>query len=141
VVVELCRLDGHTGLFIIHSEGAYVAEKQAFNARNRIAGRISRTRADVREAKSQPPISEGRTGHLVIGGIPAFFVRDTAGNYSVTLVTADRGHFGKAGYLYSDLPPVRRANDPYCNVEAPGDLWMLEGQAAPHWWIVSSDLQ
>ena len=44
----------------------------------------------------------------------------------------------KAGYLFTDQPPTRAEGDPYSNVRAPGDLWMLEEQVAPHWWAIRS---
>jgi hypothetical protein len=91
--------------------------------------------------KSRPPLGEEREDHLSFGAIRASSERDAAGQYSITIVTADWGHRGKAGYLFADQPPTRIEGDPYSNVRAPGDLWMLEGQVAPHWWMISNHLQ
>jgi hypothetical protein len=96
----------------------------------------------VQAMKSRPPpAGEASIDHLSFGAIEAYSRRDAAGQYTITLVTADWGHAGKAGYLFSDQPPTRIEGDPYCNVGAPGDLWMLETQVAPHWWTISNHLQ
>ena len=41
------------------------------------------------------------------------------------------------------VAPLRacpRKGDPYSNVEAPGDLWMIGPQVAPHWWVITNNL-
>jgi hypothetical protein len=39
------------------------------------------------------------------------------------------------------LTPTRIEGDPYSNVDAPDDLWMLEAQVAPNWWVITNHLQ
>ena len=95
----------------------------------------------VREAKLFPPPPEYKPGHFVKGSTKVYYARKPTNIYTITLVTADWGHAGKAGYLYCDQVPIPTTGDPYSNVEAPGDLWMLEKQVAPHWWIISNHLQ
>lgn len=66
--------------------------------------------------------------------------REDTGRYQIALTTFDLGHFGKAGYLFSDTTPVRIDGDPYCDVEAPGDLWMLAERVGPRWWVITNHL-
>ena len=95
----------------------------------------------VREAKLLPLPPEYKVGHFVKGSTKVYYARKPTNTYTITLVTADWGHIGMAGYLYCDQVPTLTIGDPYSNVEAPGDLWMLEKQVAPHWWIISNHLQ
>lgn len=95
----------------------------------------------VQAMKSRPPLGKERVDDLSFGAIHAYSERDEAGQVVITLVTADWGHYGKAGYLFTDQPPVRVDGDPYGDVRAPGDLWMLEGQVGPRWWVISNHLQ
>ena len=87
----------------------------------------------VQQVKLHPPTSEA-TKVLTIDGIPAYYVRDAANHYTITLKTADWGHAGMAGYVYSDLP---LKVDLLGEVDAPGTTeWTLKEQVAPHWWAV-----
>jgi len=70
-----------------------------------------------------PPSLEGR--------ITATRTKNKA--YSITIVTLDRGHFGKAGYVYSD--------GAYKDIDAPGDLWSRDKKINSRWWTVFNDLQ
>jgi hypothetical protein len=94
----------------------------------------------VREAKQIPPPGE-KPGHFVKGSTTVYYARTPSNLYTITLVTADWGHIGRAGYLYCDQLPMPVVGDPYSNVDAPGDLWMLEKQIAPHWWVLSNHLK
>jgi hypothetical protein len=94
----------------------------------------------VREAKRLPQPPEAKIGHFAKGSTKVYYARSPANAHTVTLVTADWGHAGMAGYLYCDQVPTPTVGDPYSNVEAPGDLWMLGEQVAPHWWIISNHL-
>lgn len=96
----------------------------------------------VQAMKSRPPPADAESiDHLSFGAIEVYSRRDGAGHFEMTLVTTDWGHAGKSGYLFSDQPPTPVEGDPYSNVSAPGDLWMLENQVAPHWWVISNNLQ
>ena len=91
----------------------------------------------IREVRSHPGQAEG---HAYFNGVAVYWTCVATNTYTVTLVTADGGHLGKAGYLYSDGPLVRKTGDSYTDVDAPGDLWMLGIEVAPHWWTVSNNL-
>jgi len=91
----------------------------------------------VRDVQGYPRQAEGRA---TIRGVAVYWICGSSNAYTITLVTSDRGHFGKAGYLYSDGPIVRKTGDAYSDVEAPGDLWMLGEQVAPNWWTVMNNL-
>jgi hypothetical protein len=101
----------------------------------------SRYEAIVKAMRARPPIAEGTTDFVRFGPIDAFAAPDEAGHLTITLVTADWGHLGKAGYLFTEAEPVPVEGDPYCDVDAPGDLWKLGAHVAPHWWLLSNNLQ
>src|SRR5438046_599185 len=65
----------------------------------------------VAKARHTPPGTDDR---FTLHGIRVEYRRRTAGAYAVTIETANWGHAGWAGYLYSDLPP-RRITDGYNN--------------------------
>jgi len=94
----------------------------------------------VDELKARSSHSGEQSGQMAMYGIDAYYKRLSTNHYTITLVTADWGHVGSAGYLYVDQSPVRITGDPYQNVDAPGDLWMCGRQVAPHWWVISCHL-
>lgn len=100
----------------------------------------ARYEAIVRTVKSQP-LSPGEISEtLFIKGYNAWANRDKKGNYTITILTADWGHMGMAGYVYADTPPASK-NDPYSDFDAPGDLWMKGERLNTHWWTVFNNLQ
>jgi hypothetical protein len=110
------------------------------------AGRVdfflhrSRYEAIVQTMKQRPPGGAQQIDTTRIDEISVSAQRDGAGQHTVTLTAFDYGHYGKSGYLFSDTQPIRILDDPYSNVRTPDGLWMLGKQVAPHWWVITSNL-
>ena len=94
----------------------------------------------VQTMKARPPGDAEHVDVLSVGEVSAAARRDGAGQYTIAITAFDRGHLGSMGYLFSDTPPTRVAGDPYSDVQAPGRLWTLGKQVAPHWWVISCHL-
>lgn len=98
--------------------------------------------AKIKSGDIQQPVDEDRV--LMVDGISAYVRRSSGPSgplYTITLVTVDWGHAGIAGYLYSDQPPARIADDPYADIDAPGNLWILDETIGDHWWSIVNNLQ
>ncbi len=71
----------------------------------------------VREVKLLPPPPDYKPGHFAKGSTKVYYARKPMNTYTVTLVTADWGHKGMAGYLYCDQAPTPTLGDPSSNVK------------------------
>jgi hypothetical protein len=94
--------------------------------------KIVRTIKEQKIAPEDPDKAVEFTGRVV-------WVRCADGEYTITIQTADWGHFGTAGYVYADTPPARLP-DAYRTFDAPGDLPLVDQQLNLHWWTVYNNL-
>jgi hypothetical protein len=94
----------------------------------------------VRTIKAQKIVSEerGKTQH--INNYKVWGRRSEAGQYTITIQTADWGHLGTGGYIYADTPPTQITNQPHRNIDAPGDLPFIDRRLDHHWWTAYNNL-
>jgi hypothetical protein len=64
----------------------------------------------------------------------------TRTGYIISIVTSDNGHFGTAGYIFSDAPLKPIQGDSYTSTDAPGDLSFLEKRINDNWWTAYNNL-
>lgn len=75
-----------------------------------------------------------------IDGYRVWGKRSETGQYTITILTADWGHFGYGGYVYADTPPAPVKNQTYRTIDAPGDLPFVNRRLNTHWWTVYNNL-
>ncbi len=93
----------------------------------------------VRTMKAQLTHPSEASTKQLIEGCEVCGTRSEDGKYTITIKTCDWGHLGMFGYLYADAPPASK-NDPYSDIDAPGELWMKGDRLNNNWWTVYNNL-
>ncbi len=76
-----------------------------------------------------------------INGYIVWARREVDGSVTVSIKTADHGHVGMFGYLFSRRPPMRIGDDAYHPWDVPGDLPFVGDKVADNWWEAYNNLQ